>query len=272
MAALGGPGAVGGLTAPQRSARPTRPAATTTAVPPEVAASHTGATFRVDRGASSPSAERRHALTGMAPDAHPADARQADAQEIQAHEVQAELEAAREAVFEHRRLTGRLEAARSALAAAEAGLAQATEALADESADVRRLEDFSPTLIRATLRGDRDERLETERAEQRAAEYRVAAARRAVAGAERESAVVAADLDRLGDVAARRGRALAGKEAWVLAQGGDGAGELTGLAAEVGTARGGADRGAGGRRGGAGALETRLADLGARRERLLTSV
>lgn len=157
MAALGGPGAVGGLTAPQRSARPTRPAATTTAVPPEVAASHTGATFRVDRGASSPSAERRHALTGMAPDAHPADARQADAQEIQAHEVharhvpahevQAELEAAREAVFEHRRLTGRLGAARSALAAAEAGLAQATGALADESADVRRLEDFSPTLI-----------------------------------------------------------------------------------------------------------------------------
>jgi hypothetical protein len=174
----------------------------------------------------------------MAQDAHPADARPALPHEVQAHEVQAELEAAQEAVFEHRRLTGRLEAARSALAAAEAGLAQATEALADESADVRRLEDFSPTLIWATLRGDRDERLETERAEQRAAEYRVAAARRAVAGAERESAVVAADLDRLGDVAARRGRALAAKEAWVLAQGADGAGELTGLAAEVGTARG----------------------------------
>lgn len=93
-----------------------------------------------------------------------------------------------------------------------------------------------------------------------------------MAGAERESAVVAADLDRLGDVAARRGRALAAKEAWVLAQRADGAGELTGLAAEVGTARGELTEVREGAVDRAGALEARLADLGARRERLLTGV
>ena len=155
-----------------------------------------------------------------------------------AQQIQAELEAAQEAVFEHTRLTGRLGVARSALAAATADLAKATEALADEAADVQKLEDFSPTLIWATMRGNRDERLAAERAEQRAAEYRVASAQAALHSAEREDSAVRADLDRLGDVFARRTAALAAKEAWVVASGSDGAAELSGLAAEVGTARG----------------------------------
>jgi chemotaxis protein histidine kinase CheA len=161
-----------------------------------------------------------------------------DARPATAQEIQTELESAQEAVFEHSRLSGRLGAARSALAAAEADLAQAAAALAGEAADVQKLEDFSPTLIWATMRGNRDERLETERAEHRAAEYRVAAARSAVRSAEREHAVVAAALDRLGDVEARRASALAAKEAWVVEARADGADELTRLAAEVGTARG----------------------------------
>ncbi|MFC8800970.1 hypothetical protein ACFT2C_24835 [Promicromonospora sp. NPDC057138] len=155
-----------------------------------------------------------------------------------AQHVQAELEAAQEATFEHARLSGRLGAAQSALDAAEDELAQATEALAGEAADVGRLEDFSPTLIWATMRGNRDERLANERAEHRAAEYRVAAARSAVRGAERERAVVAAALDRLADVGARRAAALAAKETWVVAAGADGAEELTQLATRVGTTRG----------------------------------
>lgn len=155
-----------------------------------------------------------------------------------AQQVQAELEAAQEAVFEHARLTGRLGTARSALAAAEVDLARATETLAGEAADVQRLEDFSPTLIWATMRGNRDERLTAERAEHRAAEYRVAAARAAVDSARREHTAVRADLERLGDVASRRAAALAAKEAWVVAAGADGAGELTRLAAQVGTTRG----------------------------------
>lgn len=170
----------------------------------------------------------RHTLCGMAQDpAHRT-----------AQQLQAELEAAQEAAFEHRRLSGRRDAADTARAAAETDLAQATEALTGEAADVRRLEELSPTLIWATLRGDRDERLTAERAEHRAAEYRVAAAQAAVRAAEREHAVVSASLDRLGDVEARRAAALAAKEAWLVAAGADGAEELTRLATEVGTARG----------------------------------
>lgn len=166
------------------------------------------------------------------------EAQPAQGQHVHAAQVQAELEAAQEAAFEHARLSGRLGAAQSALTAAEAGLATATDALAGEAADVRKLEDLSPTLIWATLRGDRDERLEAERAEHRAAEYCAAAAQAAVRSAERERSVVRAALDRLGDVATRRAAALAAKEAWVVAARADGAAELSRLATEVGTGRG----------------------------------
>lgn len=161
-----------------------------------------------------------------------------DARNLTVEQIQADLEAAQEAVFEHARLTGRLRAARSALAAAESDRAEAAEALVGEAADVQKLEDFSPTLIWATMRGNRDERLTAERAEHRAAEYRLAAARAAVRSAEREHAVVTAALERLGDVEARRAAALAAKEEWVVATRADGADELTRLAAQVGPARG----------------------------------
>jgi DNA repair exonuclease SbcCD ATPase subunit len=166
---------------------------------------------------------RRHTLSGMTQEAQ---------------QVQAELEAAQEAVVEHERLTGRLDAARKAFTAAEAALAKAREALADETADVQKLEDFSPTLIWSTLRGDRDERLAAERAEQRAAEYRVAAAQAAVDTAERERSVVYAELERLGDPHPRRAAALAAKEDWVVRSGSDGAAELGRIAEQVGTTRG----------------------------------
>jgi hypothetical protein len=156
----------------------------------------------------------------------------------QAQQVQSELEAAQEAVFEHERLSGRLTAAEAAFVTAGTRLARATEALAGEAADVQKLEDFSPTLIWATLRGNRDERLEVERAEHRAAEYRVATAQASVRNAERERTEVRAALAALGDVAARRTAALAAKEAWVVSSGADGAGELGRLATEVGTSRG----------------------------------
>ena len=159
-------------------------------------------------------------------------------QPVQAQQVQAELEAAHEAAFEHARLTGQLGTVQSALADAEARLARATEVLAGEAADVQKLEDFSPTLIWATMRGNRDERLEAERAEHRAAEYEVATAQNAVRSAERERSAVRAALDGLGDVAARRAAALAAKEAWVVAAGANGAAELGLLAAEVGAGRG----------------------------------
>ncbi|MEU4361528.1 hypothetical protein [Promicromonospora sp. NPDC023987] len=165
------------------------------------------------------------------------EAQPVQAQRVQAEQLQAELEAAQEATFEHARLSTRLGAAQTVFVGAQAGLAQATEVLAGEAADVQKLEDFSPTLIWATMRGNRDERLETERAEHRAAEYRVAAAQAAVRSAERERSAVRAALDGLGDVAERRAAALAAKEAWVVAAGADGAAELGRLATEVGAAR-----------------------------------
>jgi chemotaxis protein histidine kinase CheA len=162
----------------------------------------------------------------------------AEADRSTAQQVQSELEAAQEAIFEHARLSGRHATAESALAAAQAELARALEALEGEAADVQKLEDFSPTLIWATMRGNRDERLEVERAEHRAAEYRVAAARAAVNSADRERTEVRRALAALGDVTARRTAALAAKEAWVVSAGADGADELGRLATEVGTTRG----------------------------------
>lgn len=145
-------------------------------------------------------------------------------------QFQAELEAAHEAVAEHRRLSERLGVVRSALAASQDDLAQATEVLAGETAEIRKLESLSPTLIRAYLRGKRAERLATRRSAKEAAEARVAAARAVVDNGERELSEVRAGLDRLGDVDAWHAAALATKETWAVQMGAHGTAELRQLA------------------------------------------
>jgi hypothetical protein len=141
-----------------------------------------------------------------------------------------ELQAAHEAVDEHRRLSEHLGVAQWALAAAKDELAQATEVLLGETAEVQKLESLTPTRLWASLSGKRAERLTTGRSAEAAAEARVVAARTAVDDAERELSAVQAGLARLGDVDAWYAAALAAKEAWAFQVGAHGTAELRGLA------------------------------------------
>ncbi len=152
-------------------------------------------------------------------------------------ETEAELVAAQTAVSEHRHLVARRERAALAVRTAQQHVADARKRLADESADVARLDSLSLTRVWAGLRGERTERLDRERAEQQAAEYAVATEEARLASAEREVAVVDASIAALGDVDARLERALEAKEAWLRASGGTTAAELADVARETGTLR-----------------------------------
>jgi hypothetical protein len=152
-------------------------------------------------------------------------------------ETSALLEAAqRDATLLADRLARRGRAA-SALDRASADVTAMRQRLADESADVARLESFSATRVWAALRGDRAERLDAERAEQQSAEYAVATAeaRRRAAAAELAAAEQA--IAALGDVAGRRQEAFAVREAWLSTHGGPVAAELAEVAATVGRRR-----------------------------------
>ncbi len=131
----------------------------------------------------------------------------------------------------------RRERAAAGLRAADRAVERALEQLADESADVERLESLSLDRLWATLRGARDERLDTERAEQRTAEYAVAAAETRRAAAQRELQVAEGAVARLGDVAGRRERALADKEAWLWTAGRGRGAELVDVAERRGRRR-----------------------------------
>ncbi|MEN5075991.1 hypothetical protein ABE437_19395 [Isoptericola cucumis] len=144
---------------------------------------------------------------------------------------------ARRAVVSHQQLTARRERAAAALRAGEEALATARTALADETADVERLESLSLARVWAGLRGDRDQRLGAERAEQQAAEYVVATAQARRDAAARELAVVDDALRALGDVEARWAAALAAKEQWVRGSGGAAAGVLADVAERTGSLR-----------------------------------
>ncbi|WP_166850734.1 hypothetical protein [Isoptericola sp. BMS4] len=151
--------------------------------------------------------------------------------------VEVELGAARAAVDERRRQVARRGRAAEELSAAEAARAETRSRLDDETADVERLEKLSLTRVWAGLRGDRDERLGAERAEQQAAEYRVAAAETRVAQARRELDAVDAGLVALGDAEERYRRALAAKERWVHDSGAPQATALADVAEQVGALR-----------------------------------
>ncbi|MEV7430292.1 hypothetical protein AB0N29_11810 [Nocardioides sp. NPDC092400] len=138
---------------------------------------------------------------------------------------------------EQRRLTARLERGEAAVAAADAEVVARRARLADESADVRRLESFSPTRIWAGLRGSRDVDLDRERAEQQAAEYAVAQAEARLARARDEVGVTRAALDAVGDATARRREALAGKEEHLRATGHPSVPELDEIAGLTGAGR-----------------------------------
>ncbi|GAA1730229.1 hypothetical protein GCM10009809_27200 [Isoptericola hypogeus] len=151
--------------------------------------------------------------------------------------IETELAGARRAVVERDQQLARRRLAEDGLRAAEAELATARAALADESADVARLESLSLARVWAGLRGNRDERLDAERAEQQAAEYVAATAQARVTSAARELSAVDHALHALGDVAARWVSALAAKEAWVHGSGGPAAARLAEVAERTGALR-----------------------------------
>lgn len=153
-----------------------------------------------------------------------------------ARQLHDELEAALEAVRDHERVSAHLARAAQAEEAARDAAAVARQGLGAEHADVRRLESFSATRIWATLCGRRDTDLDRERAELQAAEYAAARAGAWLATSREETERVRRELDALGDVAARRERALAAKEEWLRSTPGPSGVELSRIAAEVATA------------------------------------
>lgn len=151
--------------------------------------------------------------------------------------ITGELEAALEACAEHERLSRRLETARAAEASAR-DQAQATAALVRaEEQDVGALESLSPTRIWATLRGTRVSELERERVELAAQQFRAATAATALAAASSARRELASALGALGDVAARRERALASEEARVHAAGGSTSAQLLEVAEQLASVR-----------------------------------
>lgn len=154
-----------------------------------------------------------------------------------ADDVQTELERAVEAAAEHARLAARLERATTEEAEAREVVAAARATLVDETADVQRLESFSPTRIWAALRGNRSTELEREQAEQQAAEYAVAVAEQRQQRAAAEVAHLEASMAALGDVEARRSAALDAVEERIGRSGSPVAAQLATLASEYGEAR-----------------------------------
>jgi hypothetical protein len=153
--------------------------------------------------------------------------------EDEARRIHEELTGALGAVAEHGRVSARVERARAAEEPARQAVAEARAELAEEQDDVRRLESFSTARIWATLKGSRDTDLDREQAEQQAAEYAVAKAEAWLAGCREETERAAAELARLGDVAARRERALAAKEQWLRDAPGPAGVRLAAIAATV---------------------------------------
>ena len=153
------------------------------------------------------------------------------------HEFQVAMEQAEEAAVEHERLSARMAQAEQLLDTAARDETEARARLVDESADVARLESFSPTRIWAGLRGSREVDLDRERAEQQRAEY-------AAASAMSRTRAARAELDRLrvarhalGDPVVMRTRALAAKEEWLVRTGSLAGAALEGVASEVGHVR-----------------------------------
>lgn len=155
----------------------------------------------------------------------------------QARQVQTELEAALEAVAEQERLTVRLQGVRASVEELAGVVAGARSELAQESADVARLESFSPTRIWAGLRGSREVDLAREQAEEQAASYAVAEAEARLAQARTSYDATQAALLDLGDVAARRERALAAQERLLRATDAASATALEAIATDLGTTR-----------------------------------
>lgn len=151
-----------------------------------------------------------------------------------AADVQARLEQAEHARAEHARITERLTGARGYLESLEGRVAELRQRLDSESADVEKLESFSPTRILAALKGSASTALERETAERDAARYAVAEAEARRDMARRDCEGLEAQIRDLGDVLGDYERALEAKQAWVEVNDVSTASALDDLAAQRG--------------------------------------
>ena len=145
------------------------------------------------------------------------------------------LDAAARDVAERNRLWARRTSELVVVEACRREVQAARARLVDETTDVERLEHLSPARIWATLRNDRAERLDTERAEQQAAEYAVGVAEERLGAAERRLVALDRALTALGDVDTRHRQVLAAAETWVHQHGGAAASQLDAIAREAAT-------------------------------------
>ncbi|GAD34395.1 hypothetical protein MTS1_01757 [Microbacterium sp. TS-1] len=126
------------------------------------------------------------------------------------------------------------DAARRLVEQRESELTEMQQKLRVETADVRRLERFSPAQVWGLLRGDIDDKLAVERAEQQAAEHAVDGATERLAHARADLARIEGEIAALGDVDAAYSAALGRREEELRVAGREAAAELTRLDAEAG--------------------------------------
>ncbi len=151
-----------------------------------------------------------------------------------ATQIQTELEQAAALREEHAQLTRRLEGSAPHMADLEKHVADLRLVLDSETTDVEKLESFSAAKIWAHLKGSHATDVERETAERDAARYAVAEAEARRDAMRRDRAALESRIAELGDVEARYRRAIAAKEAWVSANGGESAGALAEIAVRRG--------------------------------------
>ena len=132
-----------------------------------------------------------------------------------AHQVQDQLERAAAARLEHAQLRQRLEGSVPHLHDLESRVVELRRRLEVETADVEKLESFSPTKAWAVLKGSHAADLDRESAEREAARYAVAEAEARRDSITRDRAALQSRLAELGDVEAQYQQAVAAKEAWL---------------------------------------------------------
>lgn len=149
---------------------------------------------------------------------------------IDVHAVRTRLEQAVAAREEHAQLVRRIDALRPALFDLEGEVDRRRAALADETADVERLESLSATGIWARLRGSHASELERETAERDAARYAAAEAEARLAVLRREKGALEERLAGLSQAEAEYHAALRAKEEWLAAAGEGPASEVAEIA------------------------------------------
>lgn len=168
-------------------------------------------------------------------------------------DVQALLEQAVADRDEHARLSRQLHAVDSELENHVRQVEERGAALADESEDVGRLEEFSPTKIWSVLKGSHASDLERETAERDAARYALAEAEARRDALVRERDSLLAQRAGLGGVAEKYQEALGAKEAWIAEHSGPQAARLAQVAERRGELRALDDEGREAHRAGAAA-------------------